>query len=49
MRSIKKYSVLFVVVAFLMSIFAPAVAFANDGLPPMVPPPPNTPPPNTGD
>ena len=49
MRSIKKHSVIVLVVAFLISIFAPAVAIANDGLPPVIPPPPSTPPPCIGD
>jgi hypothetical protein len=49
MRSIKKYGLIFIIVAFLLSVFAPAVAVANDGLPPMIPPPPETPPPGIGD
>ena len=49
MRSIKRYGIIFIVVTFLLSIFAPVVATANDGLPPMIPPPPYTPPPDTGD
>jgi hypothetical protein len=48
MRSIKKYGLICIVVAFLMSIFAPVAAVANDGLPPIVPPPPATPPPPSG-
>jgi len=49
MRSIRKYGLIFIIVAFLLSVFAPAVTIANDGLPPMIPPPPETPPPATGD
>jgi len=49
MHSIKKYGLIFIIVAFLMSTFAPAVAIANDGLPPVIPPPPASPPPGVGD
>ncbi len=49
MRSTKRYGIIFIVIAFLLSIFAPVAAIANDGLPPVIPPPPATPPPGTGD
>jgi hypothetical protein len=48
MRSIKKYGLICIVVAFLMSIFAPVAAIGSEGLPPIVPPPPATPPPPSG-
>ncbi len=49
MRSIKRNGIIFIVVAFLLSIFAPVAATASEGLPPIIPPPPETPPPGTGD
>ncbi len=45
MRSMKRYGIIFIVTAFLLSMFAPVAAIASEGLPPMIPPPPATPPP----
>jgi hypothetical protein len=44
MRSVKRYGIIFIVVTFLLSVFAPVAAIASEGLPPVIPPPPATPP-----
>jgi hypothetical protein len=48
MQVLKRVGLLFVGIAFLVSLLIPVAASANEPLPPIYPPPPETPPPSTG-
>lgn len=45
---IKRFGFVLVLAAFLLSIFAPAAVFADEGIPTIIPPPPAEPPPAQG-